>query len=58
MRDRADLLRQRLEGLRDDRLALRLDDRAGCGHRRVQRAAEPLDVERLLDHAARGRGRR
>ena len=44
-----------VEGLRDDRLALRLDGRArrpvvqAC-----QRAAEPLDVERQLDHAEGG----
>ena len=45
-----------VEGLRDDRLALRLGGRAGGGDRRVQRDPEPLDVERLLDHAEGGRG--
>ena len=51
MRDRTVHLRLGVEGLRDDRLALRLDGRAGGGHRRLQRAPEPLDLERLLDHA-------
>ena len=46
-----------VEGLRDDRLALRLDARAQGSRRRLQRAAEPLDVERLLDHAEGGRRR-
>ena len=39
-------LRLGVEGLRDDRLALRLGDRAGGGDRRVERDPEPLDVER------------
>ena len=44
-----------VEGVRDDRLALRLGARPGGARRRVQRAPEPLDVERLLDHAEGGR---
>ena len=43
-----------VEGVRDDRLALRLGARARGSRRRLQRAAEPLDVERLLDHAEGG----
>ena len=46
-----DRLRLGVEGLLDDRLALRLDGRAEGGHRRLRRAPEPPDVERLLDHA-------
>ena len=46
-----------VEGLRDDRLALRLADRAGGGDRRVGRDSEPLDVERHVDHAEGGRRR-
>ena len=43
-----------VEGLRDDRLALRLAGGAETGGAGRQRAAEPRDVERQLDHAARG----
>ena len=50
-------VRLRLEGVCDDRMALRMDDGARRGGRRRQRPAEPLDVQRLLDHAARGTGR-
>ncbi len=57
MRDRADALRVGVQGVRDDRLALRLDARAGGRRGRVQRAAEPLDVERLLDYAKGRSGR-
>ena len=52
-----DRLRLGVEGVRDDRLALRLGRRPEGGDRRVQRAPEPRDVERLLDHAEGG-GRR
>ena len=55
LRDRFGGQRLGVEGLRDDRLALRLDDRAEGSDRRLRRAPEPSDVERLLDHAARGR---
>ena len=48
---RSDPVRFRLQGVRDDRLALRLGDRPEQGHRGVQRAAEPRDIQRLLDHA-------
>ena len=59
MRDRLGALRLGVEGLRDDRLALRLGGRRRPRvDRRVQRAPEPLDVERLLDHAEGGRSRR
>ena len=47
-------LRLGVEGVRDDRLALRLADRAGGGDRRVERDAEPLDLERHVDHAEGG----
>jgi hypothetical protein len=43
--------------MRDDRLALWLDAGTGRGRRRVQRPAEPFDIERLLDHPEGG-GRR
>ena len=45
-RDLGGDLRVGVEGVRDDRLALRLDDRPGGGHRRVERDSEPRDVER------------
>ncbi len=44
-------LRIGVEGVRDDRLALRLGGRPDSRRRRVQRPPEPLDVERVLDHA-------
>ena len=47
-------LRLGVEGVCDDRLALRLADRAGGGDRGVERDPEPLDVERHLDHAEGG----
>ena len=55
--DAIDPLRLGLEGLRDDRLALRLGDRADGGDRRLQRAPEPRHLERLLDHAEGGHRR-
>ncbi len=51
-------LRIGVEGVRDDRLALRLDDRTGAAHRRLRRDSEPRHVERLIDHAESGAGRR
>ena len=44
-------LQRRLEGLRDDRLALRLGDRPEGNDRAVQRRPGPLDLEHQLDHA-------
>jgi aspartate aminotransferase len=46
-----DLVQRGVEGLRDDRLAFRLGDRAGQRDRRLQRDPGPLDVERHVDHA-------
>ena len=51
-------LRVGVEGVRDDRLALRLADRSGGGDRARRRDPEPLDVERHLDHAEGGASRR
>ena len=45
-----------VEGLRDDRLALRLGDRPGGVHRRLQHGAGPFDVERLVDRPEGGGG--
>ena len=47
-------LQRRVEGLRDDRLALRLGDRSEGSDRAVQRRPGPLDVEHQLDHAEGG----
>ena len=47
-------LQRRVEGVRDDRLALRLGDWTGEADRRVQRRAGALDVERRVDHAEGG----
>ena len=54
-----DPLRVGVEVVLDDRLALRLGRRPGGGDRGLQRASEPLDVERLVDLAEGGarRGR-
>ena len=43
-------LRLGVEGLCDDRLALRLGRRPGGSHQRLQRDTEPRDVERQFDH--------
>ncbi len=47
-------LRVGVEGVRDDRLALRLVDRPGRGDCRAERDSEPRDVERVVDHAEGG----
>ena len=56
LRDKAILCGSAQQVVRDDRLALRLGAGPGRGDRRQQRAAEPLDLERLLD-LAEGHGR-
>ena len=45
-----------VEVVRDDRLALRLGPGSGAGDCGLQRAAEPLDVERVVDLAEGGAG--
>ena len=47
-------LQRRVEGVRDDRLALRLGHRPEGRDRAVQRRPGPLDVEHQLDHAEGG----
>ena len=50
-------LRLGVEGVRDDRLALRLDARPGGSRGGAERHPEPRDVERVVDHAEGGRRR-
>ena len=51
-------LRIGVEGVCDDRLALRLVDRPGGGDCRAERDSEPRDVERVVDHPEGGDARR
>ena len=49
-------LRIGVEGVCDDRLALRLDAGAGICCRRAKRHSEPHDLQRVVDHAEGGPG--
>ena len=50
------MLRVRLQGVRDDRLALRVGDGPEQGHRGGQRATEPRDIQRAASrYHAEGR---